>query len=215
MDLATVDHLLTSTRSVRRRLDLTRSVEPDVIEKCLEIAVQAPTGGNLARYHFVVVTDLEARSEIANLYRRSYFDDYLPRRRHVQAPFPEREERMFESASYLAEHLHEVPVHIIPCFEGRVEQKGAFSQASMYGCVLPMAWSLMLALRARGIGSSWTTLHLMHEKQVAKLLGIPETTTQTALLPVAYFVGEDFSPARRVPARQRTYWNKWDRLRDA
>ena len=163
MDVATIDHLLTSTRSVRRRLDLTRAVEPDVIARCLDIAVQAPAGGNLARYHFVVVTDRAKRSEIATLYKRAFLEDYVPRRKQVRAPFPEAEAGFFESATYLAEHLHEVPVHIIPCFEGRVEEKGTFWQASMYGCILPVTWSLMLALRARGLGSSLTTLHLIYE----------------------------------------------------
>ena len=97
--------------------------------------------------------------------------------------------RVVDSAQYLADHLHEVPVHVIACIEGRVEHAGALAQASVYGSILPAVWSLMLALRARGLGSAWTSLHLMHEGEVAKLLGIPETVTQAALLPVAYFSG--------------------------
>ena len=213
MDLATIDHLLTSTRSVRRRLDLSRPVEADVIQRCLDIAIQAPAGGNLARYHFLVVTDPSKRSEITALYRRAFFENYVPRRKQVQAPFPEAEARFFQSATYLAEHLDEVPAHIIPCFEGRVETNGTFWQASMYGCILPATWSLMLALRARGLGSSLTTLHLMYEKDVAASLRIPDTITQAALVPVAYFTGQDFKPAKRVPSRERTYWNAWGQSR--
>ena len=116
---------------------------------------------------------------------------------------------MYDSARYLAEHLHEVPVHLIACVEGRVEKAGTLEQASLYGSILPAVWSLMLALRARGLGSAWTTLHLSAEAEIAKLLGIPEMVTQAALLPVAYFKGEDFKPARRIPGRQVTSWNTW------
>jgi nitroreductase len=208
MDLATVDHLLTSTRSVRKRLDLRRNVERDVIEECLEIAIQAPVGANIPKYHFVVETDPKKRKAIADLYKASQ-KDYNEYHATVTPTFPDREERFLESAVYLAEHLHEVPVHIIPCLEGRSEDPAPWIQASMYGQILPIAWSLMLALRARGLGSSWTTLHLVYEKEVAELLNIPSGVTQTALLPVAYFTGKDFRPAKRLPARDRTYWETW------
>ena len=117
--------------------------------------------------------------------------------------------RVLDSASYLAENLHRVPVMIIPCIEGRVEEGPLVAQASLYGSILPATWSLMLALRSRGLGSAWTTLHLFYEKEVSELLGIPEEFTQAALLPVAYFTGEDFRPARRIPAREITYLNTW------
>ncbi len=206
MDLATVDHLLTTTRSVRKRLDLTRPVESDVIQHCIDIALQAPNGGNRARYHFVVVTDPEKRARVAELYKKAA-DEHLVASREAYGP------RIFESATYLAEHLHEVPVHIIPCIEGRVEEESPVWQASLYGSILPAAWSLMLALRARGLGAAWTTLHLMYEAEVATLLGIPEGLTQGALLPVAYFTGDDFHPAKRMPGRERTYWDTWGHTR--
>jgi nitroreductase len=211
--LAAADHLLNTTRSVRRRLDLARPVEPEVVERCLEIAVQAPTPGNLARYHFVVVTDAAKRAALADLYRQEYFGAYLRRRRGVPVPFPEVEERFFRSTTYLAEHLHQVPVHVIPCVDGRVEDRGAFAQASAYGSILPAAWSFMLALRARGLGAAWTTLHLAREREAAALLDIPATVTQVALLPVAYFHGTEFRRARRVPARERTHWDAWGATR--
>ena len=206
MDLVTVDHLLTTTRSVRKRLDLNRPVETDLLQRCIDVALQAPNGGNMGRYHFVVVTDPAKRAHLADLYRKA-FAEYLVPSREAYGP------RIFESANYLAEHLHEVPVHIIPCIEGRVEDGTPFRQATVYGSVLPAAWSLMLALRARGLGSSWTTLHLMYEAEAAALLEIPEGLTQGALLPVAYFTGDDFKPAKRLPGRERTYWDTWGHTR--
>ena len=217
-NLTIVDHLLMTTRSVRKRLDLTRPVEPEVIEQCIEIATQAPTGSNRQGWHFMVVTDPAKRKGIAELYQKA-FNVYL--RGREQAPTAPRENepsattqrRVTSSAIYLAQHLHEVPVHIIPCYEGRVETEPAFAQASLYGSILPAAWSLMLALRARGIGSAWTTLHLPYEKEAAQLLGIPDHITQSALLPVAYFTGEDFLPAERIPARNVTHWDGWGQQR--
>jgi nitroreductase len=220
MDLSTpehleiVDHLLTTTRSVRKRLDLTRPVEAAVIEECLNIAVQAPTGSNQQGWRFVVITDAEVKAQIAYYYRevgRGYFaqrkqssSESVPGK-----PDPQQMQRVLTSAEYLTEHLHEVPVLIIPCIEGRVDGKPSNQQAGFWGSILPAAWSLMLALRARGLGSAWTTFHLTYEKEVAQLLGIPENVTQAALLPVAYFLGEDFSPASRLPIHERTYWNHW------
>ena len=110
---------------------------------------------------------------------------------------------------YLAENMQSVPVLIIPCHEGRVENAPQSIQAGFYGSILPATWSLMLALRSRGLGASWTTLHLVYEKEVAELLGIPENITQVALLPVAYYTGDDFKPANRLPSDQLTYWDSW------
>ena len=214
MDLATVDHLLTTTRSVRKRLDLTRPVEAAVLERCLEIALQAPTGSNAQGWHFLVVTDARKRAGLGELYRRA-FDLYLSSQPTAHSPFSADDPRttqlprVVDSANYLATHLHEVPVHVVACIEGRVEQAGPLAQASMYGSILPAVWSLMLALRARGIGSAWTTLHLMFEQEAAALLGIPAQMTQAALLPVAYYTGTDFKPAARLSAPGRTYWNTW------
>ena len=208
MDLATVDKLLTTTRSVRKRLDLTRPVESDIIQECLEIAIQAPTGSNRQSYHFVVMTDADKRAGLADLYRKAFYENWTPQR---QEEVQQRDPRNLAAYFYLAEHLHEVPVHIIPCIEGRFVKAELFTQATGYGGILPTAWSLMLALRARGVGSAWTTIHLKYAQEAATLLGIPDGITQAALLPVAYFTGDDFKPAKRVPARERTYWNGWER----
>ena len=209
MDLATIDKLLTTTRAVRRRLDLTRDVGKEIIEECLEIAIQAPIGGNIPKYHFVVLTDPYKKICIADFYRGSIYESYLPYRETIEVTFPEIEKRWLKSAVHLAEHLHEVPVLIIPCIDGRDADPSPWTQASKYAQILPTTWSLMLALRARGLGSCWTTFHLRYEKEVAACLGIPKDVTQAALIPVAYFTGEDFRPAKRIPARERTYWNSW------
>jgi nitroreductase len=209
MDLATVDKLLTTTRTVRKRLNLTRPVDPEIIQTCLEIAIQAPTGGNIPRYHFVVVTDTAKRAALAAIYKRSYLEVYSLQR---QAETRQTDPRLIDSANYLAEHMHEVPVLIIPCVEAPVVQgtgPGAFAS------ILPATWSLMLALRARGVGAAWTTLHLRYEQEAAALLDIPEGIAQAALLPVAYYTGDDFKPAKRVPARERTYWNGWGQTRES
>jgi nitroreductase len=215
LDLATVDHLLCSTRSVRKRLDFTRPVAPALVERCIEIALQAPTGSNAQGWSFLVVTDPALRRGLGDLYRKA-FTLYLetPGLRPTYESSDLRAEqlpRVIDSATYLAQHLHEAPVHVIPCIEGRVEQAGVLAQASTYGSILPAAWSFMLAARARGLGSAWTTLHLLYERDAARLLGIPENVTQAALLPVAHFTGADFKPARRLPPGSLIHWDGWGR----
>lgn len=207
MDLATVDKLLTTTRSVRQRLDLTRPVEPEIVEHCLELAVQAPAGGNVCRYHFMIVTDPAKKAAIgdwyASAFAKVYTDDILAERRKTHA-------RDVASWVYLVDHLRDVPMLIIPCVEGRAAEDTSTARlAGMFGNILPAAWSLVLALRARGIGTAWTTLALRHEADIAALLGIPANITPVALLPAAYITGGDLKPAKRVPAQSRTYWNSW------
>jgi nitroreductase len=213
MDLATVDHLLTTTRSVRKRLDFARPLPLDVVRRCIEIALQAPTGSNHQGWHFVVVTDAGKRRALADLYRKAFrlYVENPDFRRTYAAGDPRAGQmpRILDSATYLAEHLHEAPVHVIPCVEGRVELAGVVAQASIYGSILPAAWSFMLAARARGLGSAWTTLHLVFEREAAAILGIPDGVTQTALLPVAYFTGTDFKPARRLDPHLAMHWDAW------
>jgi nitroreductase len=218
MDLRTVDHLLTTTRSVRKRLDFSRPVAPETIEKCIEIALQSPTGSNQQGWRVMVITERAKIKTIGDLYLqafKAYADPgnpmlNLPPEGDIRA---EQLPRVLASAMYLAEHLHEAPVLVLFCIEGRIEQGPVVGQASVYGSILPAAWSFMLAARARGLGAAWTTLHLFHEKEIAELLGIPATVTQAVLLPVAYFKGGDFKPARRIPATQLTYWNAWGQRR--
>ena len=220
MDLTTIDHLLTTTRSVRKRLDLTRPVEPEVIAQCLDIAIQAPTGSNRQGWYFVVVTDPEKRAQIGALYKKSFklYADYQKQNTPdytADDPRATQVVQVYKSASYLARNLAKVPVHIIPCLEGRVKASdGNLAIASHFGSIIPAAWSLMLALRARGLGAAWTTLHLRYEQEVAEILGIPQNVTQVALLPIAYFTGTNFKPAKRIPAHERTYWNGWGQLKE-
>jgi len=214
MDLATVDHLLTTTRVVRKRLDLTRPVEREVLDRCLEIALQAPSGSNAQGWHFIVVTDSAKRAELSATYRNA---SEIVRQTYSENAYPgddlraEQLPRMLESAGYLVEHLHEVPALVVPCFEGRVENAGVLAQATLYGSLFPAVWSFMLALRARGLGAALTTIHLRDETEAALILYIPEHVTQFALLAVAYFTGTDFRPAKRLPARDRIHWNGWGR----
>ena len=166
----------------------------------------------------MVVTDAEKRAAVGEYYHRS-FRDYLRNQKSPVERFGEGDPRMERaklvtaSALYLARHMGEVPVLILPCIDGRPESPTPAAQAGLYGSILPATWSLMLALRARGLGAAWTTLHLVYEAEVAQVLGIPAHVTQAALLPVAYFTGEDFRPGQRIPARERTYWDAWGETR--
>ena len=213
IDRAAADKLLTTTRSVRKRLDLERPVPPELIQECIEVAMQAPTGTNAQNWSFVVVTDADKRRAIADYYRQggeklsgSGYPPPLPDgdpRQHVMP-------KVMESAQYLGTVLDRVPVFVIPCVQGRVEQVPmVLAQASTYGSILPAAWSFMLAARARGLGTAWTTIHLFFEREVSELLGIPDDWTQAALFPVAYYTGDDFQPAHRLPAAGMTHWDAW------
>ena len=203
----TPDELLATTRSVRRRLDLTRPVEREVLEECLRLAQQAPTAGYAQNWHFVVVTDPERRAALGELWR-SVARPYVQRR--AAAAAADRVARISDAVRYLADHIHEVPVHLIPCVEGRTDHAPVVAQASRWGSIIPAAWSFMLAARARGLGSVWTTFHLRHEREAAELLGIPfDEVMQAALIPVAYTVGTDFRPAARAPLDTMVHWDRW------
>lgn len=207
IDTSVSDYLLGTTRSVRKRLDLARPVEPAVVLECLRLAVQAPTASNSQLWRWVVVTDPVKRSALAEMYREAGRDYLLSK---AQSELEGQTKRVYDSALYLADHLHEVPVHVIPCLVGRVDGESNGRMAGFYGSIIPAAWSFMLALRSRGLGSAWTTLHLSKEREAAGLLGIPADVTQVALLPVAYTVGTDFKPAVRPPVEGITFWNGWE-----
>lgn len=216
MDLElSADELLSTTRSVRKRLDLERPVERSVIEECIELAIQAPTGSNAQGWHFVVVTDPDLKAQIAEHYAAG-FDPYfagngIGATYDGDDPRGQRKEAVSASAKYLRDHFHEVPAMLIPCQWGRVPDGApTIAHAGYWGSLLPAVWSFMLALRARGLGSAWTTLHLAREREVAELLGIPyDTCTQAGLFPIAYTKGTDFKRASRVPATDLTHWNAW------
>ncbi len=210
MDPRTVEELLTTTRAVRKRLDLDAPVPREVIEDCLRVAVQAPTGSNQQSWRWLVVTDATKRAALADLYRQGWeaYRQDAPEPREGDHRAVRREE-IVNSSEYLARNLERVPVHVIPCILGRLDGLPNFAAASLYGSIFPAVWSFQLALRGRGLGSVLTTLHLMHESEAAALLGIPGTVTQVGLLPVAYTVGQDFRPAARRPAPEITYWDAW------
>lgn len=205
-DLAETDRLLATTRSVRRRLDLRRPVPRELVLECLRLAVQAPTASNAQRWRWVVVDDPATRRALGGIYRRMadrYLADY-------DAPdVSSQTERVLTSARDLASVISDVPVLVVPCITGRLEDTAPAMAASFYGSVIPAVWSFQLALRSRQLGSCFTTLHLAHETEARELLGIPEDVTQVALLPVAYTTGGDFSPAERPPVETITYWNRW------
>ena len=206
MDIASVDELLTTTRSVRKRLDLTRPVGRDVILECIRLAMQAPTASNTQDWRWLVITDADKRAAIAEVYR-SVGADYLAyAAKEVSDP---QTQRVYESAFSLTDTLAQVPVHVIPCLDNRIDNSNLLTAASAWASIIPAGWSFLLALRSRGLGSVWTTMHLAKEKEVAELLGIPETATQAALFPVAYTIGTDFRPAARPPAETVTYWDSW------
>ncbi|HEX3271463.1 MAG TPA: nitroreductase family protein [Ktedonobacterales bacterium] len=214
----TLDELLSTTRSVRKRLDFTRPVEPDVVHECLALAIQAPNGGNGQRWRWMVVTDPMKRLALGDCYRRGN-DLYRPPATILPASPEEspprdleiaREQRREASSDYLAEHIHEAPVMVIPCYLARPEGKPLSRQAILWGSILPAAWSFMLALRSRGLGTAWTTAHLEFEREAAEILGIPyERVTQVVLFPVAHTIGTDFKPGHREPLESVVRWNVW------
>jgi nitroreductase len=209
------DELLCTTRAVRKRLDLDRPVPLDLVRECIEVALQAPSGSNQQGWHFVVVTDEVKRAKLGEIYKRAFdvyetmpfaagnlpFDD--PARQQTQ-------QRVQTSARYLADVMGRCPVLVVPCIEGKVDGMPNMASSSILGSIIPAAWSFCLAARARGLGTSWTSLHLWHEQEAAEVLGIPfDAVTQVALIPVAYTKGTDFKPGPRVPLDAVLHVDRW------
>jgi nitroreductase len=206
-DLAETDRLLSTTRAVRKRLDLDRPVEREVILDCLRLAVQAPTQSNSQTWRWMVITDQDKKDVIASAYRR-VGEGYL--KAAADSEKDEQTQRVYDSALSLSQLLEKVPAMVIPCVKKDFDPAhGNAVAASVYGSIIPATWSFQLALRSRGLGSVFTTLHLFQEKVVAEALGIPDDIIQIALLPVAYTIGTDFKPASRPPVEQITFWNSW------
>ena len=207
-----VDELLTTTRSVRKRLDFEKPVSREVLMECLDLALQAPTGSNAQGWQWVFVEDAAKKKALADIYRTNatpYLGLPKPERGDIR---DEQLDAVSSSARYLNENFEKAPVLLVPCLEGRPEGKPAGVSASYWGSLLPAVWSFMLALRTRGLGSAWTTLHLLGEgeKQAAEVLGIPfDKYAQAGLFPIAYTVGTEFKKAKRLPAEQFTHWNTW------
>jgi nitroreductase len=208
--LDVTDKLLSTTRAVRKRLDLTRPVPRDLIEDCIRVACQAPAGGNVQRWRWLVVDDPAKKAALAGLYRRGYEPYMEAQREAVQQVGRTDAGRIMDSSDHLTNVLADVPVHVIPCALGVPERSGKQGElAGWYGSLLPAVWSFMLAARSRGLGTAWTTLHLGYEAEAAELLGIPSTVSQLALIPVAFYTGDDFKPGARRPVEEVTYYNGW------
>jgi nitroreductase len=208
--------LLTTTRTVRKRLDLTKAVARDDVEECVRIGWQAPNGSNQQMYNWVLVDDPATRVEMARIYREG-MDFHIAmsaqaREEGTAQPYAvdDRQGLIGASVFYLREHLHEVPVLLVPTIDGRMESQSIFDQAGRWGSVLPAVWNFMLALRSKGMGSAWTTIHLHKEQEMAQLLGIPyDDVTQAGLFPVAYTIGTDFRAASRAHSEKTIHWNSW------
>lgn len=214
LDLST-DELLSTTRAVRKRLDLEREVPLEVVRECIELAVQAPSGSNRQGWHWVVVTDTEQKRGLGELYRKAFeryaASKYFPgNQAGSDSAADAARQRIASSATYLAEKMGEVPTLLVPCIEGRVDEAPSAQSASHWSSLFPAVWSFCLAARSRGLGTAWTTLHLGYEREAADILGIPyETVSQGALLPVAYTKGTDFKPAVRTDLDRIVHVGGW------
>lgn len=207
------DEVLSTTRAVRNRLDLTKPVPRHLIEECVDLAVQAPTGRNRQRWHFLVVTEQARRAAVADIFRRSYCVGGGPlteadeRRRNAHPRSRELADQGFER---LRDNAHRIPAYVIPAVEGRTDHASAHEQSMTWGSILPAVWSFMLAARERGLGTVWTTAHGPLERELSNVLGVPyDDVMLAALIPLAFTIGTDFRPARRVGRDEVTHWNKW------
>ncbi|HEX4752490.1 MAG TPA: nitroreductase family protein, partial [Solirubrobacterales bacterium] len=199
IDVANADLLLSTTRSVRRRLDFDRPVEREVLLECLELAVQAPTASNRQTWRWMIVTDEDLKSRIADIYREQGMEYLRGSKAAAEEAGDDAKLRVHKSALYLAENFERAPAFVIPCIAQDLTQMNQTGVIGTLGSIIQAAWSFQLALRARGLGSTWTTLHLGQAQAVADLLGIPDGVTQVSLIPVAYTKGLDFRPATRPP----------------
>lgn len=207
------DDVLSTTRAVRKRLDFDKPVSREVIEECLQLALQAPTGSNKQGWQWLFVTDPAKKQALASIYSRN-FERY---RQSGGSAMPDtdpraaQQVRVLDSAQYLSDNFHRVPVMMIPCITGNLDKVPTAAGASAWGSILPAVWSFMLAARERGLGTAWTTIHLLHggDAEAAELLGIPDGITQAGLFPVAYTLGTDFKPATRLPLEPIIHWDQW------
>ena len=207
---------LSTTRAVRKRLVFDKPVVSEVLRECLELAVQSPTGSNSQSWQWLVVTDADKRKALGDIYRKGW-EMYTNMEGNVATAYKgddqdraAQQDRVLDSASYLAANFEKAPAMLIPCLPGRLDGLPSFAATSMFGSILPGVWSFMLAARERGLGTSWTTIHLMHEQEAAEVLGIPfDEVTQCALVTVGYTKGTEFKPAKRPPIDTVLHWDSW------
>ena len=208
------DEVLSTTRAVRKRLDFDKPVEREVIEECLQLALQAPTGSNRQGWQWIFVTDAAKKKALADIYAEN-FAGY--RKFASQVTYEEgdlrgiQRDKVTSSAEYLTENFHRVPVMMVPCIEGKLDRVPLVHAAGAWGSLLPAVWSFMLAARERGLGTAWTTIHLLNDgdKKAAEILGIPDEYSQAGLFPIAYTIGTDFKPAQRMPLDPIVHWESW------
>jgi len=212
----TPDQLLTTTRAVRKRLDFSQPVPDDLVRECVATAFQSPSGSNNPTMQFVVVRDEAKRRAIGDVYRqcfaayKSMDGVYAGSIDKGSDEANAQQQRVASSADYLGEHMGEAPVLVIACTAGRTDGQPGMMAASILGNVLPAMWSFMLAARVRGLGTCWTTLHLMQEQAVADIVGIPfDAVQQVCLSPLAYTKGTDFKPAGRPDPETIIHWDTW------
>lgn len=215
----TPDELLSTTRSVRKRLDFSRTVERETLDECFRLAQQAPSAGDQQMWHFIAVEDAATKAGLGDIYRRGAAATMAEMSAGVDAEArwaslsPDEQAaftRKMDSAQFLIDHIQDAPVLVVPAIDGRLDQMESSTQAAFWGSIAPATWSFMLALRSRGLGSTWTTFHLRFERDAAELLGIPyDEVTQIALLPLAYTIGTDFKPAPRRPLDTMVHWDRW------
>ena len=208
------DEVLTTTRAVRKRLDFDKPVPRDVIEECLQVALQAPTGSNSQGWQWMMVDDPAKKQGLADIYKRNFSEYAKVARSNSYEPGDlrfEQRDRISSSAQHLVDNFHQVPVIMVPCITGQLDRVPTFAAASAWGSILPAVWSFMLAARERGLGTAWTTIHLMYdgEREAAELLGIPDGITQAGLFPIAYTIGTDFKQAQRLALDPILHWNQW------
>ena len=218
MTSLTPEELLTTTRAVRKRLDLEKPVEIELVKKCIEIAQQAPTASNRQNWHFLIITDQSMKNSLSDLFRKgwqSYINSPTSVATTTSSDDPKKsktQRKIYESAKYLVDNLRNVPVFVIPCIEGRTDGSNVsvVVQSAIWGSIAPAVWNFMLAARLHGLGTTWTSFHLLFEKEAAELLKIPyEKVMQVALLPVAYYKGTSFKPAPRDPIEKIIHINSW------
>ena len=207
------DDVLSTTRAVRKRLDFDRPVEREVIEECMQLALQAPTGSNIQGWQWIFVTDPEKKKALADIYAANFAQYAAIAQSNTYEEGDLRHEQrdaVTASAVYLTENFHRVPVLMVPCIAGNLDGVPGFVGASLWGSLLPAVWSFMLAARERGLGTAWTTIHLMNggDKKAAEILGIPSGFTQAGLFPIAYTIGTDFKPAKRLPLEPILHWDQ-------
>lgn len=209
------DEVLTTTRAVRKRLDFDRPVEDDVIRECVATAMQAPSGSNVMTMQFVIVKDPDKKQAIGKIYGECFevyktLPIYAGAVQRETAVEQAQQDRVASSADYLGQRMGDAPALVIGCTLGRADNVPGMMAASVLGNILPGMWSFMLAARARGLGTAWTTLGLMREQEIADVVGIPFAEVQQACLtPLAYTIGTDFKRAMRPDADTIIHWDTW------